>query len=296
MTEAAFPHPTTDPVLAYLMLRTALEHHQVTPAELDPAQRAEIAQQAQRQFDIEARILATPEACEAIVNDTQFQKALQDIQQRYPDADTFQADLARNGMDSEGFQKAIYRELQVEAVLERVSARSAAISDLDTRIYYYMHLDKFQKPETRTIRHILITINTDYAENSRDAAHKRLTAIAKRLAKKPDRFAEQALKHSECPSAMHEGLIGTVTRGKLFPELDSVLFTMQANTISDIVESEMGLHVLYCEAIFPAGSIPFKEAEPKIRDHLQQRRQRICQKYWLSQLPPLKNSKPEASA
>ncbi len=151
-------------------------------------------------------------------------------------------------------------------------------------LFYYMHKDKFSQPETRTARHILITINDEFAENARDAVLEKMAAIRKRVTAKPKRFAEQAMKHSECPTAMNGGLLGKLPKGQLYPELDAVLFNMNDGGISDVVESELGLHILYCEQIHPAGPVSFKEAEPRIREKLTKRRMRMCQKSWLSEL------------
>src|ERR1019366_3830824 len=123
---------------------------------------------------------------------------------------------------------ALERELMVEAILEKVGTQAAKISDMDVELYYQYHPEQFRRPETRLARHILITINETIAENTRVEAGRRIAAIATRLAKDPKRFEEQALKHSECPTALEGGKLGDLPRGKLFPELDKALFELNA--------------------------------------------------------------------
>ncbi|MDD5462304.1 MAG: peptidylprolyl isomerase [Methylococcales bacterium] len=60
---------------------------------------------------------------------------------------------------------------------------------------------------------------------------------------------ELALKHSECPTALQGGVSGIVPRGKLCPELDAALFSIKAGEISEIVESEIGFHLVLCQQI-----------------------------------------------
>ncbi|MEJ2142916.1 MAG: nitrogen fixation protein NifM, partial [Gammaproteobacteria bacterium] len=175
-------------------------------------------------------------------------------------------------------------ELLVDTVLDTVASKAADVSDMDVMIYYYLHKDKFSKPETREAYHILITINDDFDENKRDAAYSRLADIRKRVIKKPERFGEQALKHSECPTAMREGFLGNIPKGELYPELDKALFSMKQGEISEIIESPVGFHILFCKSIDEAGPVSIDQAEPKIREHLQQKRRRMCQKNWLSDL------------
>ena len=83
---------------------------------------------------------------------------------------------------------------------------------------------------------------------------------------------------------MDGGKLGNVSRGQLYTELDTVLFSMDEKRISPIVETEIGLHILLCEKIKPAKRISFTKAAPRIYEILRERRRRNCQKAWLSSL------------
>jgi len=106
----------------------------------------------------------------------------------------------------------------------------------------------------------LVTLNDDLPDNTRPVAQSRIEAIAARLARDPKRFEEQAMKHSECPSALQGGLLGEVPRGQLYPELDAALFLMQEGEVSAILESPMGLHLLRCESITPAAVLTLERS------------------------------------
>ena len=83
---------------------------------------------------------------------------------------------------------------------------------------------------------------------------------------------------------MDAGKLGAIKRGQLFPELDSVLFSMQEGTVSDVLESEIGFHLLLCEKIVPARILPFSKAEARIKKLIDERNRRNCQKAFLKQL------------
>ena len=272
--------------LAYLMLRTSLERFKKPTIELGDDEFAFTLDQARKQYAIETRVLTSPEAGRVNVPEDQVKQSLDNILAKYETSEAYEADLERNGMDREGFEQSVRRELRIEAAMELAGSRAATINDIEVKIYYYMHLEKFQRPETRTARHILITINPEYPENTREQAQKRAQKILDKLKGKPKRFEELAQKHSECPTAMHGGLLGKVPRAHLYPELDKTLFKMRENGISDLIESEIGFHILWCESVHSAGVISLKEVYPRILELLQKRRQRICQKYWLQQLAP----------
>lgn len=273
-----------DSSVAYLALKAAQKLYGKAPVALQADESRRVQTMAQKQHQLETRVLATPEARDAMVPPSTIAAAMQEIRGRYPNADDFAADLAQNGLDEAGFASALEREMKVEAILEKVGTRAESVSDTDVDLYYQYHPEQFRRPETRLVRHILITINETIAENTRAAARQRMDEIAARLAKEPQRFEEQALKHSECPTALDGGKLGDLPRGKLFPELDEALFELKAGEVSGVLESELGLHVLRCDTITEAGVLGFAQAKPHIRKVLEQKRKRATQQAWVKQL------------
>ena len=277
--------------LAYLMFRSSLTDYQQSPVHLEPSQLAKIEALAHRQYDLQRRVLASSEAQEVVVSSSQVNSALAEIHRYYPSEEDFQQDLNTQGIDYPSFREALCRQIQTEAVLKLVGDKATLISELDAKIYYYMHLEHFQKPERRTGRRILITINPQYPESTRRAARKRLFSIATRLRRKPQSFAEQAKRYSECPeTAPQGGLMSQVEPGQLPPQLDEVFFAMEEKQLSKIIETPEGFHLLLCEKIHARETMSFEEAQPHILEKLQQRRRQIYQENWLKQLQPLEVS------
>ncbi len=270
--------------VAYLALKAAQKLYSKAPAALQPDEFERVRSMARQQHKLEARVLIAPEARDALVPPSTVEIAMQEIRGRYPSEEEFAGDLARNGLDEASFAVALEREMKVEAILEKVGTQAAKISDMDAELYYQYHPEQFRRPETRLARHILITINETIADNTRAAAGKRIAAIATRLTKEPQRFEEQALKHSECPTALDGGKLGDLPRGKLFPELDKALFELKAGEVSGVLESELGFHVLRCDVITEASVLTLDQAKPHIRKLMEQKRKRVCQQAWVKQL------------
>lgn len=273
--------PTIEP---YTLLRAALALYQKAPTELDPKQlrRAEI--QALNEYDLENKVLNTVEASSVIISDVEVERALNEIKARFENEDEFIQQLSSQQLSFEQLYSALHRQCKVNSVLERVAARAPQISDVEVGIYYHSHPEHFNVPERRLARHILISINPDYPENTRANSLQRIEAIATTLKVKPSKFAEMALRHSECPTAMNQGELGKLTRGKLYPELDAALFQLKLHEISGVVETEMGFHLIQCMKIFPAKTLSLKRATPKIRQVMRERSKQACQKAWLAQL------------
>ena len=268
---------------AYLMLKTAQSLYGMNPTRLEDTQRERVRRLVERQHLLETRVLESAEARGVVVPPASLEAALREIGGRYASPEEFSDDLADNGLDHDSFGAALERELKVEAVLEKVGSRAARVSDIDVELYYRLHPEQFTRPETRLARHILITINDELPDNTRARASHRIAEIGERLRRQPGRFEEQALKHSECPTALSGGLLGEVPGGQLYPELDAALFRLEPRQLSGIVESELGLHLLRCDRITPAGPLPFEQVREAIRELLTAQRKRICQRAWLKQ-------------
>ena len=272
---------TIDP---YTLLRAALTLFKKKPDELQAAELKQAEVQALNEFNIESRILNAPEAGAVIISDKELQDAYQEIRARYEDDEIFLSDLEKNHLNKETLNAALFRQCRVNVVMELIASRAPTISEIEIGIYYHLHAEQFNRPERREACHIYISINPDYPENTRETAFSRMQELSTKLQKKPYKFAELALKHSECPTALQGGVLGLVPRGKLYPELDAVLFSIKAGEISEIVESEIGFHLVLCKQIQKAETLSLLKAAPKIREIMNERSRRTCQRAWLASL------------
>ena len=111
----------------------------------------------------------------------------------------------------------------------------------------------------------------------------RLKGLQTSLQQHRAEFTELAQRHSECPTAMQNGLLGRIKPGQLYRELDAVLFQMEEGEISEILESPIGLHLLMCEQIHIAERRSFKEIKEKLCDHLEMKKRKMLLHKWLQQ-------------
>jgi peptidylprolyl isomerase/peptidyl-prolyl cis-trans isomerase C len=268
----------------YNLLRVALVLFKKSPAQLAEPELKQATKQAVNEFKLETRILNSSEAAAVIITEEELQRAYQEIRERYPDEESFSQDMAKNQLDQAGLMAALQRQCKVNTVLELVASRVPEISEADVGLYYHLHPEQFQRPERREVCHIFISVNADYPENTPEMALKRIQELAEQVQKKPHKFADVALRHSECPTALQGGNLGKVPSGTLYPELDAALFNLQAGQISDVVQSEIGFHILLCKHIQKPDTMPLTKAAPKIRELMQERAVRTYQRAWIADL------------
>lgn len=270
--------------LAYPLLRVALQTFHCSPIQLTQEQRQAAERIARRKLDIEDVVLSSAEAAAVTIPPQQVEQVVKQMAAEFVEDGELESTLLALDLDQDALRAAVARELRVETVLERISADLKPVTDTDARLYYYMNPERFVRPEMRVARHILITINPDFPENQREAAWQRINDIARRLKKKPERFAEQALKHSECPTSLQGGVMGNVTRGKLYPELEEVLFTLAPGQVSDVVESPLGFHIMLCDSVQPSAPLLLDDILPALRGKLEQQQRERAQKRWINEL------------
>ncbi len=270
--------------LSYQIYKVALEKYNQTLPSLSDAEQEEVYRVAQRKLKIEQVVLSSAEAANVVVPERQVDEAFANIVDGFGDEQDFTRDLAQLGLDATEFKKLLARELRVEFVMDYVALGCDPVSEEDISLFYHMNAAKFQQPEIRTARHILVTINESNPENSRQAARSKISQIKDRINRKPDRFEEQALKHSECPTSLEGGLLGQVKAGVLYPELETVAFQLQLGELSEVVESPLGFHLLRIDEIESAGLVPLERVKDKLSDFLADRNRKRAQRDWLGGL------------
>lgn len=265
----------------YLELKLSWELFQKAPDTLSDSERGRLSEIASRQSGLEQRILSSPEAARVVVPKATLATRLSEIRQRYKSDSEFRQDLELTGLCESTLAEAVERDLRIESVLERVASAVAPVSAVDAEIYYRLHPEAFDRPEARSLRHILVTF---------DGETKKAEVTAQLLAMRPKLtsdagFADAALRHSQCPTAMEGGKLGVVKRGQLYAELEPAAFALAAGEISEVLESPIGLHLIRCDEILESGMLPFARVRDKIIERLGDKRRKDAQRDWVRKLP-----------
>lgn len=265
---------------AYLQLKLSWELFKKAPDALSAPEKSRLDQVADRQTNLERRILSSLEAAVVVVPPATLQARAGEIRQRFASEEEFHNDLERIGLAPATLAEAVHRDLRVEAVLEKIASRTPKATEVDAEIFYRLHPEAFQRPEARRLRHILITFGNP-AE--REAARQVLEKL-RHTARSAEAFAAAALRHSQCPTALDGGKLGVVKRGDLYPELEPAAFALGGNELSAVMESPVGLHLLRCDEAFAAGAMDFGLVKERIIDRLTEQRRRHAQKAWIESL------------
>lgn len=133
-------------------------------------------------------------------------------------------------------------------------AELAAPSPAQIERFYEDHkADRFTKPEEAQARHVLVRVAPDATDAARAAAREKAAEVLAK-AKQGDDFGALAKQYSDDPvSATRGGDLGRFPRGRMVPAFDAAVFALPAGSVSEIVETPFGFHVIKVEARDPGG-------------------------------------------
>lgn len=166
---------------------------------------------------------------------------------------------------------------------------AGVVPEAAIREYYDQHKDEFATQEKIHVRHIVVTAsNTGPGAKSKETALEMIKKIASSLHAlnassrvanpaagaqlRINQFAQLARQNSEDASAPSGGDLGWLTRGQLDPDFEAAAFALPVGIPSGIVETQFGYHIILVDAKQPAGTEPFEQARPKVREFLMTQR------------------------
>lgn len=151
------------------------------------------------------------------------------------------------------------------------------------RQYYETNREQFAVPERAKIRHIVIAASQTGPQPKTKAQAREVAELiaadlrphAPAAGATPEavqafsnRFAQAARTYSEDGVAQQGGDLGWVEREKLDAQFASAAFALQPGTMSDVVESSFGHHLIFLEGRQPAGHEPFEKVRGTVHELL----------------------------
>jgi peptidyl-prolyl cis-trans isomerase D len=139
-------------------------------------------------------------------------------------------------------------------------AAAVSVTEEGLREYYeQVAAERFQEPERRRARHILIESGTD------DAAARKKAEDVFAQAKAGGDFAKLAAQYSDDPGSKAQGgELGWSTRESFVKPFADALFAMQAGEIRGPVKTQFGYHVLQLEEVSAPKQRSFEEVRAEL--------------------------------
>jgi nitrogen fixation protein NifM len=263
----------------YLTIKIATEKFKLNPEFLSSVQQGEVMVEVEKLHRLQCSILKTREAQKVAVTTPQLMEAFLRCSEQFESEAEFYQTLKKQGLTVEGFKQALRDELHCEKVLEQVSRDIPELNRSQAEEYYQRNKLEFSRARTWRMSQVLITINDEFSENSRGNALKRIHEVREKAQSTP--LAELAMIYSECPSALENGYLGWCEEGKLYPAITDALYSLEKETVSPVIETEVGFHLVLWHEQREPYLAPFSEVWPFLQEKHTSRAKAFRQREWL---------------
>ena len=178
--------------------------------------------------------------------------------------------LAPMGLTRDDFRNAIQRDLTIRKYVDEKITSSIVVADADIRAFYDQNPDMFAGQDSVRVSHIILLSHEGDVEQSKKDRRAQMESIRTR-AVSGENFAELARQFSQDNVAQQGGDLGYFPRGMMVKPFEDAAFALKKGQISDIVETQFGLHLIKCVDKKSARPVPFEEAKARIDMMLKQR-------------------------
>jgi len=169
--------------------------------------------------------------------------------------------LAAQGMTEESFRKELEKGARVNMLVGQTCAHVPDPTEDEVAAFYEAHKSEYVAEPQVLCQHILV-------KGSNDEALDKIKAIRERIVNDKADFADEAKRHSDCPSGAQGGSLGWFGRGMMVPEFDKAAFEMKKGDVSDIVATEFGYHIIYKADERGGGQQTLVDVHDQIKDLL----------------------------
>jgi len=146
----------------------------------------------------------------------------------------------------------------------------AQVTEDDEKIYYQQHIDAYKLEDRAHVAHILFkTVGKTDAEVTEIKAK---AADVLNKAKHGAKFADLAKQYSEDTTKDKGGDLDWIVRGQTVPEFEAAAFSLPKGSISDLVKTQYGFHIIQVIDRETARTQTFDEVKAAIQAQLQQQK------------------------
>ncbi len=228
------------------------------------------------------------------VTNADVNAAVKDIVDKVGSKEQLNLILKQNGITTSQFRKDLQEEVKMKKLALQLG--DSEVSDTEAQKFYNENVDRFKYPEKVRASHILISANPVEIEEiiTSDPKNKELKPeeikikvteeLNARQAKADklynevknniDSFAKLAKENSDdTTTAVKGGDLGFFAKEEMVPEFSKAAFALRPNTISPVVKSQYGYHIILVTDRMEAGQEPFEKAKADIKNYLTNQKQ-----------------------
>lgn len=222
------------------------------------------------------------------VSKEEIENAEKEVTSKFGTKEQFTQILKTNGVSYDQFKKDLEEEIKMKKFVDSIAMVS--IGDSVAKKYYDDNINKFKYPKRVRASHILISANPNQikdklkeenkdikdeelnqkVQEEMDARLKKAEKLQAQLKAAPKTFAKVAKENSEdVASAIKGGDLGFFAEDEMVEPFAKVAFAITPNTISEVVKTDFGYHIIMVTDRNEAGTLSFEQSKKDIISYLE---------------------------
>ncbi len=222
------------------------------------------------------------------VSKQEIENGEKEIIDRFGTKEQFMQVLKANNVPYDRFKKDLEEEIKMKKFVDSIAMVS--IGDSVAKKYYEDNISKFKYPKRVRASHILISANANQIkdkikEENKDisdeelnkkvqeemnARLKKAEKLQKQVKAAPKTFAKVAKENSEdMASSVKGGDLGFFAKDEMVEPFAEKAFSMAPNTVSDVVKTNFGYHIIMVTDRQEAGTLSFEQSKKDIINYLE---------------------------
>lgn len=222
------------------------------------------------------------------VTKEELENAEKEIVGKFGSKEQFNQLIKLNGVSYDKFKKDLEEEIKMKKFVDSIAMVS--IGESEAKKYYDENLDKFEYPQRVRASHILISANPEQIASKLKEEQKDITdgelaqkvsekmaelkdkaeKLQQQVKKAPSTFSKVAKENSQdTGSALRGGDLGFFSKDEMVEAFADKAFELAPNTISEVVQTPYGYHIIMVTDRAEAGTLSFEQSKKDIINYLE---------------------------
>ncbi len=205
------------------------------------------------------------------IEEKAVKEQLDAIKKQFPKNEDFTQSLAKVGLTENKLTSQIKKEMAIKELIDKELMEKIVVEGKDSKKFYDENPDLFIRPAQVKASHILIKVDPGADDTQKETAKNKIKGIQARLSGGED-FAGLAKTSSQCPSSAKGGDLGYFGPGQMVKPFEEATLAMTPGSVSDIVETQFGYHLIKVTDKRPEKPMSYEEAREGLEKQMKQQK------------------------
>jgi parvulin-like peptidyl-prolyl isomerase len=205
------------------------------------------------------------------VSDEELAKEIALYEADLPEGKTLKEAVAEAALNYDEWVQNLRKEMVIRKMMEEKLSHVPEVTAEQIDRFYQENSDEFKLPENVSVSHILIAVDENATSEVRARKKAEIEQVRADLLAGAD-FNAIAIEKSDCPENRERGGDwDEIYRDQTSPAFEAAAFTQETGVIGEVVESELGYHIIKVTRHQPERMRPLADVEDNIRALLNDR-------------------------